>query len=905
MSCAATPVILRPSPFRLETRQHTAQAGQSIADILRSFPDLPLEVWTHGIVRIVDTLTGREWEIFRDLWERVKPRGGRYQLFVGVRMAGGSGSQGGKNPFATIAAIALVVAATAITGGLLGPAGALSISGTYFAAGSTSAALLAAGVSIVGALAINALAPPPTIGAGARPQDAKKASLGSASIQGNVLEPFAPIPFVIGTHRVSPPHLILPWSESVNDDQFVHAIVGLNGAHDFADIRVNGTPIDDLAEVEYEIRDVVTDDTDITLIDKQVFENQVSAELSPHKVQDDATSKLQNTANPAASYPQWSGARSRSAPDEVWITLTWTTLIMQDASATVAGGVPIRIRIRKVGDVSWINLPELHAQRERLEPFRGLIKLRFQAAPDSAVRLDQNPTRPPWKWAFYATDAQNSESFATHAYFAPASGNNANFVSSEDGVAVIYLDPATFPAGTYDVQVMRGYGYKAQDLTAGTYRLGGNIPYFFTHTAASSPPSIRQEQSKVPAKVSFSSLSSVWNEYPLGEKGLSLLAIKAKNTAISSLSVLVSGYANTWDGADWDTFEPTSNPAAWFRTLALGAQSIRPAYTAGQLDDDILQDWSDFCDGAGGGAVYACNAFIEGGSSIADVLKLVAGCGRAAPRASDKVGVVIDNDRSGEAPINTFTQRNSRDLSIRRAFPRVPDGLRIRFNDETNDYATKEIFVYRDPSGTDIEAVTYVGITSEAQAIDRGYHDLRQLVKRGALYNLDVDIENLYCVKGSLVTLIHDTVRRHYDAARVATVALSGSDVTGMTLDSVLRLSLAQETPTTMGVVIQLKDGSSITAEIDETADTDTVTFVTPFPDPAGGVLDTDCLVACGPFSSLGKRMLVLGIAPQSDMVASLTLVDEAALEQWFAPEDDGGTGWFATGGADPWYSPL
>jgi hypothetical protein len=874
--------------LRLETRQYFAMPGQTIEDILRAIPDLPVEVWTHGAVRI------GEWEIPRERWGQVKPKpGSRHLIHVGIRLRGGGG---GKNIFATIAAIALIVAATAISGGVLGPAGALSVSSTLFAAGSTSAALLAAGVSIVGALALSALAPAPAV-----QDDAvkKRATLGSASFRGNVLEPFEPIPFVAGTHRVSPPHLIAPWSESVNDDQIVYAIVGLNGAHAISDIRINNAPIDQFSDVEYEVRDVVTDDSDITLIDKQVFENQIGTELSGHKVKDDQTAQLQDDTTPSNSYPHWQVARARSSPDEIWLTFGWTGLInLETSGGTTPGGMPIRIRIRKSGDVAWINLPELHAQRERQEPFRGLVKLRWAPLDSTLPRIDQNASFPPWKFAFYATNAANAEAFDTDSYFNPGAGNLANKILSEDGVAVVFLDEATFPKGVYDVQVMRGYAYRAGDFTSTTYQLSAATPYFFTHTPASSPPSIRKEQAKVPVKVSWQSVSSVWNDYPLGEKGLTLVAVKARNVSISSLTMLAQGYANIWNGADWNTFAATNNPAAWLRYLALGGQSIRAPFVAAQLDDANLADFHDFCAGGASIPTRECNAYFDGSQSLDDVLRIIAGCGRAALRVSDKIGVVIDRDRSAEAPIQLFSQRNSKGLAIRRAFPRLPDGLRVRFNDETNDYQPKEIFVYRKrlPAlPTNIESMNYIGITSEALAIDRAYLDLAQLIRRATLHSFECDIENIYCTKGSLVLLAHDTIARHYDSARVVSVQTSGPNVTGLTLDVPLRLSLvglvlspdgeevvdsngdpviSNDYPA--GVVIQLKDGSTLTKQIEETTDTDIITFTTPFAIPAGSLLEADCLVACGPFASVEKRMLVLGVQPQNDYTAALTLVDEA-----------------------------
>lgn len=1019
---AGVGVVARPSPFRLQRIGHTARQGQTVAEILAELISdgaIGREVLTHGEVKI------GQWDIPREVWHKVRPRPGRYMMHVSIRPAGGGkGSGGGKSVFGTIAAIALLVVATAVSGGILGPGGALAVSGTLFAAGSTSAALLAAGISVVGALAINALTPTAAADGGAEEED-NAATLGNADFAGNSIGQFEPIPFVLGTHRVAPPHLVAPWTEAINDDQYINAIVGLNGAHRFEDIRVNGTPIDDLPDVEYETRDVITDDSDITLIDAQVFEQQINSELTGHKIKDSDTDELQDETTPANSYPQWIPARSKNSPDEIWLSFFWTGLINQEsAGGTNAGGMPLRLRIRRAGDANWINLPEFHAQRERLEPFRGMIKLKFEAAPSSLTRPDQDQSRPPWKYAFYVLNADNSESFDVDSYFTASSAKYASKVAVEDGVAIVYLDPATFPLGVYDVQVKRGWGYKATDFTATTYRYTGSVvPYFFSHTAGSSPPSIRREQSKVACKVSLAGISSVWNEYPLGEKGISLIAVRAKNVSVTSLTAIATSYAHVWNGEDWSDYEPTKNPAALWRELALGGQSVRTPIIEGQIENEALVDWYDYCgdertnalifdgstnymtrgagltgaadskqftasiwlyidadastglrwvfeddttesnrfvvvsgdvfeitasnsagtiilrttskpllretfnhvlvsvdlanparnhlyvndadaldvtttftndtidftrsnwavgaqvtgadffdgmlaefwfedglyldltieanrrkfisangrpvnlgptgaqvtgtapilylsqsdnnfadnEGTGGnftplgsfaqGVVSdsaarpnrECNAYIEGKNALSDILRIVAACGRAASRISDKVGVIVERDRSDQSPIALFTQRNSKGLTIRRAFPRIPDGLRITFNDEDNDYQPTEIYVYRREIGaaTEIESVKYVGITKRSEVLARAYLDFRQMLRRPTLYNFETDIENLYCTKGSLVSLSHDTLRRHFDSARVVSAALSGGNLTSLALDSALRFDLA------------------------------------------------------------------------------------------------------------------
>lgn len=1011
------PIVFHPSPFSLKTQSFVADPGLTLEQIVRAIPDLPPEIWTHGVVAI------GEHEIPRHLWSRVRPKpGSRHLVRICIRLSGGGGG-GGKSILGTIAAIALVVAVTAISGGILGPSGALSVSGTLFAAGSTSAALAAAGVSIVGALAINALIPTPSTDSTTETEDdTGESAVGSASIQANTLGAGKPIPFVTGTHRIAPPHIILPWSEGQNDDVYVNTIIALNGPHLLEDVRVNGAPIDDFEEIEYETRDVVNDDTDLTLITTQVFESQVSAELPGHKVNDDATDELQDSTEPSNSYPVWQSARSKRDPDQIWLSILFSNLVFQTDTGTNPAGVPIRIRIRRAGETAWINLPELHAHRERLQPFRGTVKIIFEEAPGTLTRPDQAPSFPPWSYGFFVTNSENGESFDVDSYFDDAATIFAANVGQDDGTILIYLDPDTFPKGTYDVQVQRGYGYDVSDFATATYLLGGSIPYFFTHTPASSPPSIRQEQSKAATQLTFASISSMWDAYPLGEKGMSLIAVKAKNIAINQLTVKATGYAHVWDGEDWNNFEPTKNPAAWFRHLALGGQSVNPTIIESQLDDSELQEWYDFCgdertlaadfgaqasyltrgadltgavdskqftlsmwiyvdenkptlnfviDGANGlsnrfrmvvigdntfestasnssdtlilravskpltlnawnhvlysvdmtdsnshhlyindidaldsvdtftddtidfttgnfvvggssglspthygqlaevwfedglytdfsveanrrkfisanrrpvglgsdgstptgsapvlylsnsdgafqtnkgtggnftvggaslesGFVFdsanapnrECNAYFSSKKSLGEVLRLVAGCGHASPRVSDKIGAIVEKDRTNETPIALFSQRNSSGLTIKRAFPQNPDGLRVTFANEENDYQAEEIFVYKNPNGSNIEAIDYQGITKEGLARDRAALDLQQLLLRPALYDITTDIQQLYCTKGSLVTLAHDTIRRHTDGARVLKASTSSGNLTGLTLDCDLRLDL-------------------------------------------------------------------------------------------------------------------
>lgn len=138
-------VVACPHPFSAHRVDVQMPEGLTLAEMLTAL-DVP--AWAHARVFIDDCLIEREW------WARVRPRAGRTITVRVVPTGGGDG--GNKNVLAivlTIVVLAVAIAAqqywavplAAYTGMSVGVAGAVIV----------------AGVSIVGGLAIMALAPPP------------------------------------------------------------------------------------------------------------------------------------------------------------------------------------------------------------------------------------------------------------------------------------------------------------------------------------------------------------------------------------------------------------------------------------------------------------------------------------------------------------------------------------------------------------------------------------------------------------------------------------------------------------------------------------------------------------------------------------------------------------------------
>jgi hypothetical protein len=92
--------------------------GGSIAEIVRPMRDLPRGFSEIGEARLNGDLIPRE------LWARVRPKHGTSLTLHSPLRGGGAGSGGsGKQTAAMVATIAVLLAAAAVSGGALGPAG--------------------------------------------------------------------------------------------------------------------------------------------------------------------------------------------------------------------------------------------------------------------------------------------------------------------------------------------------------------------------------------------------------------------------------------------------------------------------------------------------------------------------------------------------------------------------------------------------------------------------------------------------------------------------------------------------------------------------------------------------------------------------------------------------------------
>lgn len=446
----------------------------------------------------------------------------------------------------------------------------------------------------------------------------------------------------------------------------------------------------------------------------------------------------------------------------------------------------------------------------------------------------------------------------------------------------IWLNTATFPKGDYDVEVKMGAPIRSTNMSQQTYSLnsvafnlvahGEQYCYydFFNYCLVSGSKLVPQSFDGLYFKAMRSSAASIWNSNPIVGTDFAVIAIKAKNQQLGQLSVEASGYVQDWTGSAWTNWVTTSNPAPHLRDVLVGSLNADPLPTTLLNEADFLA-WRTECVTRG----YECNAVFEG-RTIIDVANVLCGAGYARLRPAETWGVFMDRDRSAEGPVGVYSHKNLQNFRWDKAFPRLPDGLRVRFSDSANNYVEDEVVVLR--SGVvdtgKYEDIRYDGLVTEAEAVARAEFDLAQMTARPVFYNGTTNFQFINNRRGDLVALQVDVLDRLGGSSYVIEVLKSGGSVTGLRLFG----SVPIETGSQWGVAIRGLDGSLMIKQITDPGidgDYKEVTFTYPFDDPGTSVLDEGCLVVSGLVGEEYRRVIIHSILPKKDL-ADIVFVDEA-----------------------------
>lgn len=825
-------IVLSPSVLS-SPRVVTVPLGQSICGIVEMYGlrDPAVEINGHVVT---------DWSIVP------KPED---HVGIYVTVHGG----GGKDPLRTLLTIAVVVASAYAPGAM----GITSQLGTAVAQG----AILTAGMYLVDALAPIRL--PSAIS-----DDYADSPTYSVNGGRNELRPFAPVPVILGQHRFHPPLGARAFTELEGNDEYLRMVFvwgygPLEGIDD-ADLRIGDTPLLSYSDVEVETRYGYPDDDPISIMPPTVTQEGVGALLT-------------NTG----------GAVVRTAPagsDELSVDVIFPRGLIEfkNDGTRASREVVVRIRYREVGTDTWRQLGDTrnYSSGSMSFPAGGYHRSQtgwwsLYAEEDGTVQAFQgrSPRRNALRlaeWRYVQGSgaiSTPSNSVDNFTYFGGVESGLAVSSGGTRGTTISWTSGSAKPS-----QPLQFLDKTTSVIRAGrSWRVDRDKQYEVELYRVTSDATTDQIQDEVNWYV----LRGKRNEppisfpYPLAITSIRIKATDQLQGVIDSLNGDPVSVAQVWDGAAWTDEEPTRNPAALYRWVLMHPANAR-ARGESQIDDAALGDWYEFCEENG----YEFNMVRDFHASVWDCLSDIAAAGRASPTLSDgKWSVVID--RPGKPVMNHITPRNSWGFTAEKVFFERPHAFRVRFINEERDYARDERIVYDDGynegNATLFETIELRGITNPDLAWKFGRFHIAQARLRPETYTLFQDFEHLVCRRGDKVRVSHDVTLWGSGFGRVKELITDGTDTIGVVCDDVL-ISEGD----TYALRFRLAGGSSVYAQTEflDAGQHREALFITPIPTVDGPQVGD--LYMFGRVNTETVDLIVKRIDRQTDLVAKLTLVDEA-----------------------------
>jgi len=856
---------LLPHPFAVERIERALPAGRSIADMADELlPDARLLPHLHAFI------DGHA--VARKNWARVRPKPGTVLTLRLLPMGGGGGA---KNPLRTVLSLALLAASPALTAGLaslLGPLGALPF----------ASKLITTGVTLLGSLALNALAPP------GRANFSGQKESPTLFIQGaqNKATPFGRVPKVLGRHRFVPPFGALPYTETVGSDQYLRMLfVWGYGPLTIDQLKIGETPLSEFEGVEVENRQGFTNDAPITLYTNSVLQNDLAINVTNadgyivRTSEADADEIGVDVTLPRGLVRFGSSGARKTATVQIEVqyapagTNDWSagvgnykafdarTIALPDAPVsyrrTLANYASQRIDAVVLDNVSGaITIISGVATRPELDGAQAIAP----AVPDGQTLLalllrqsGEGTTLSPDAVTDSRDVARFGAEFQTESDFAVTAASAGHITVAAGGLqypgieitgkqTAALRETLTFkvPRGQYDVRLRR--------------------------ITADAP-----DDDKLFDETSWTALRTIRYTAPVAMPGLAMTALRIKATdqltgVIDRFNGVVTSILPDWDGSAWVEQE-TANPAALYRHVVQGNANARPLADS-RLDLEKIESWHDRCTAAN----REFNAVIDYDTSVREVLQNIAAAGRASPALLDGKWAVIE-DRPQTVPVQHFTPRNTSNFQGRKTFAEVSDALRIRFLNRDKGWLQDERIVYADgldaASARTFETLDLSGITSSTQAWQDGRYHMATALLRPETYSFDCDLEHIACTRGDLIRFTHDVPLFGLASARIKTVAASGDSVTGVTLDD----SIVMESGKNYALRCRRGDGSSfITPLVSISGTTNTLQFATSI-----AAADAPAVGDLAMFGEAGREsveLIVKSITPQTDLAARLICVD-------------------------------
>jgi hypothetical protein len=354
----------------------------------------------------------------------------------------------------------------------------------------------------------------------------------------------------------------------------------------------------------------------------------------------------------------------------------------------------------------------------------------------------------------------------------------------------------------------------------------------------------------------------------LAGTALKIKANEQLNGQIEGINAIVQTWAPSWDGVNWTTMA-TNNPADLFLYVLkhpANPQRVKDADVSTKVDLTQIQYWHYYCGQKG----FTYNSILASQRSILEVLRDICAAGRASPAMVDgKWSVVIDEPKPNI--VQHFTPHNSWGFESSKPLVKMPDGLRVTYIDEDQDYQQAEIIVYntgKSESNAELfESIQLPGVTKKSLVIDHARWHFAQAKLRPEVYSLSTDIEYLVCNRGDRVKVSHDVPMWGSGTGRIKDRISS----TEFTLDEQIYIDVSKN----YTIRVRSATGASIERTVDKTGlSTGYYTSIKITVAATSAQINSSDLYMFGELGQESQDLIILSIEPSSNKSASITLVD-------------------------------
>jgi hypothetical protein len=354
----------------------------------------------------------------------------------------------------------------------------------------------------------------------------------------------------------------------------------------------------------------------------------------------------------------------------------------------------------------------------------------------------------------------------------------------------------------------------------------------------------------------------------LAGTALKIKANEQLNGQIEGINAIVQTWAPSWDGTNWTTMA-TNNPADLFLYVLkhpANPQRVKDADVSTKIDLTQIQYWHYYCGQKG----FTYNSILSSQRSILEVLRDICAAGRASPAMVDgKWSVTIDESKPNI--VQHFTPHNSWGFESSKPLVKMPDGLRVTYIDEDQDYQQAEIIVYnagKSESNAELfESIQLPGVTKKSLVIDHARWHFAQAKLRPEVYTLSTDIEYLVCNRGDRVKVSHDVPMWGSGTGRIKNRISS----TEFTLDEQVYIDVSKN----YTIRVRSSTGASIERNVDKTGlSTGYYTSVKISVAATLAQINSSDLYMFGELGQESQDLIILSIEPSSNKSASITLVD-------------------------------